>query len=318
MQKEVFSKPPKSVVLAADVGGTNTNIGLCSVKGKRVKLHVKYTFNSQKLKKFEDAVKQVLKDSKVKVKASCIAAAGPVSPDMKTCKLTNVRWKIDVRKLPFKARVINDFEALGYSINILQSKDVKVVRKGKNVKSLIGIIGAGTGLGKGLVYMLGGIHYPSPSEGGHGDLPITKDEFPLLSWLSRKNNVVEYEDVLSGRGIVAIHKFMLTRYPGSGTNDPAEIMKEQSPAAEAARKQFIKFYARCAKNFALDGLTRNGIFIAGGIAAKNPKLFGKDFIKEFMNSKTQRKVLQSIPIKVITNYDVSLLGAAFAACQKRA
>jgi glucokinase len=89
-------------------------------------------------------------------------------------------------------------------------------------------------------------------------------------------------------------------------------MKEDSPAAEATRKQFIKFYARCARNFALDGLATGGVVIGGGIAAKNPHLFGKEFLSEFVNNTAHKTLLEKIPIKVIMNYDASLLGAAFA------
>jgi glucokinase len=309
MNKEVFSKLPKSVVFAADVGGTNTNIGLCSVKGKKVILHVKYRFDSQKVS-FDSAVKQVLKDAKVKISSACIAAAGPVSPDRKTCQLTNVKWKIDARKLPFKCFLLNDFEALGYAINVLQPKDVKIVRKGNSNKLPIGLIGAGTGLGKTLLYYYHGMYYPKASEGGHADLPLTAEESELLIWSNK--SLMVYEDVLSGRGIVTLYKFMLTKYEGSGSSNPAEIMKEQSPAAENTRKQFIKFYARCAKNFALDGLTRGGVFIAGGIATKNLHLFNQEFVREFLRNKTYRDLLEKIPIKIITNYNVSLLGAAFA------
>ena len=310
MQKEVFSKLPKSVVFAADVGGTNTNIGLCSVKGNKVVLHVKYRFDSQKTK-FEDAVKQVLKDAKVKISSACIAAAGPVSPDRKTCQLTNVRWKIDARKLPFKCLLLNDFEALGYAVNVLQPKDVKLVRNGKSNNLPVALLGAGTGLGKTLLLNYHGMYHPNASEGGHADLPVTAEESEFLLWC--RERVVEYEDVLSGRGIVHIYNFMLTKYDGSGTSDPAEIMKEDSPAAEHTRKQFIKFYARCAKNFALDGLARGGVVIAGGIAAKNSNLFNAEFVKEFMRNSTQKDLLSKIPIKVITNYDAGLFGAAFAA-----
>jgi len=315
MQKEVFSKLPKAVIFAADVGGTNTNIGLCSVKGNKVTLHAKFTFHSQKLSKFEDAIKQVLKESKFNISVACIAAAGPVSADRKTCKLTNVKWKIDVRKLPFKCLLLNDFEALGYSVNVLQPKDVKVVRKGSSNKQPIAILGAGTGLGKSLLYCCNDIYIPQPSEGGHADLPMTADEEPLFNWFGNK---VEYEDVLSGRGIANLYRFFYwSWYHEMRKKDPAAIMKDKFHISKLTRDTFIQFYARCAKNFALDGLTTGGVIIAGGIAAKNPHLFGKDFIKEFTKSKTQRHILEKIPIKVITNYDVSLLGAAFAALHAR-
>jgi glucokinase len=270
---------------------------------------VKYRFDSQEVS-FDSAVRQVLKDSKVKISAACIAAAGPVSPDRKTCQLTNVKWKIDTKKLPFKCFLINDFEALGYSVNVLQSKDVKIVRNGKSNNLPIVILGAGTGLGKALLLNYHGMYHPNASEGGHSDLPITVDETDFLLWCRER---IEYEDVLSGRGIVHIYNFMLTKYGGSGTKDPAEIMKEDSPAANNARKQFIKFYARCARNFALEGLARGGVIIAGGIAAKNSHLFNSEFVKEFMRNETQKFWLSKVPIKVITNYDVGLFGAAFAA-----
>lgn len=311
MQKEEYSKPPKKAVLAADIGGTNTNIALCTVT-KQVKIHTKYRFDSQTTK-FEEAVKQVLKDSKTKISNACIAAAGPISPDGKTCQLTNVKWKIDVRKLPFKCRLMNDFEALGYAVNVLQPKDVKTLRAGKTNNLPIALIGAGTGLGKSILHYNGKMYVPCPSEGGHADLPLTAEETDILKW--SKKTMLEYEDILSGRGIVKLFNYMLTKHGGSGTTLPAEIMKEQSPAAEQTRKWFIRIYARCAKNFALDGLTRGGVIIGGGIAAKNPQLFGKEFLTEFEKNSTYKKLLQKIPIKIITNYDVSLIGAAYSAKQ---
>lgn len=315
MQKEVFSKLPKSVIFAADVGGTNTNIGLCSVKGKRVTIHAKYLFKSQKLTKFEYAVKKVLKDSRAEISAACIAAAGPVSADRKTCKLTNVKLRIDVRKLGFPCFILNDFEALGYSVNVLQPKDVKVVRKGPSSKLPIALIGAGTGLGKALLFYYHNAYYPQASEGGHADLPTTDGEEPLLRWLGGRP---EYEDVLSGKGIVNLYRFCYwVWYHEMRTKDPETIMKENFHVAEQARKMFVEFYARCAKNFALDGLTRGGVIIAGGIAVKNPHLFGREFVREFVKSRTHRKLLGKIPIKVITNPDAGLYGAVFAALRAR-
>ena len=99
MQKEIFSKAPRSVVLAADVGGTNTKIGLCSVNGQ-IKLHVLYRFETKKVNSFDAVVRWIMKDAKVRVSRGCIAVAGPVSVDRKTCRLTNVPWTIDARKFP--------------------------------------------------------------------------------------------------------------------------------------------------------------------------------------------------------------------------
>lgn len=288
---------PKEVILAADVGGTNTTIALFS----KNKLVQKFSFDSQKVS-IDEAVRQVVDKTPYEISAGCIAAAGPISPDRKTCKLTNVPRSIDVRKLPFKCLLLNDFEALGYSINVLTPKDVKVVRRGEHSELPIALLGAGTGLGKALLIHNGKYYVPMASEGGHADLPLTKSEIQLLG------DTLDYEDVLSGRGIVRIY-----RAYGGKDKSPADIMAEDSALSRKTKELFTTLYARCAKNFALDGLARGGVFIAGGIAAKNPGLFGKEFLDEFVNCKAQRQLLEKIPIKVITNYDVSLYGAAFAA-----
>lgn len=310
-RKEVFGRLPAKVVLAADIGGTTTKVGLCSVVGKKVRLCMKYTFQSQEIKNFADVVKTVLKDAGVKPWKTCVAAPGAACglPNQKSCKLTNLKWRVDTKSLPGKVKLINDFEALGYAINILQPKDVKSVRAAKvKPKLAIALVGAGTGLGKSLLWWdeKAKLYRPLPSEGGHGDLPVkTSDEFIL------SKGQFEWEDVLSGKGIVRIYQFLRTIHTAPNLTDPAIIMAQNTQCARATKAMFTSFYARCAKNFALDTLSRGGVFIGGGIAAKNPGLFGSAFTKEFLDN-SQSAVLKSMPVKVITNENMGLLGAAFA------
>ena len=164
---------------------------------------------------------------------------------------------------------------------------------------------------------------PLGSEGGHSDISInSKEEFNFLRFFKQSN--VEWEDVLSGKGISNIYKFISRRSPRTmisdeikrSNYDPELISKyrETDSLSQATFKWFIKFYGRCAKNLALDALAQGGVFIAGGIAAKNSSIFkSKEFKQEFLNSKKQKKLLEKIPIYLITNYDVSLYGAAVAA-----
>jgi len=310
-RKEVFGRLPAKVVLAADVGGTTTKIGLCSVVGKKVRLCMKYTFQSQEIKNFSDVVETVVKDAGVKPWRTCIAAPGAECglSDQKSCKLTNLKWRVDTKTLPGKAMLMNDFEALGYAVNILQPKDVKSVRTAKVKPKLpIALLGAGTGLGKSVLWFDAKkkIYVPHPSEGGHGDLPVkTSDEFIL------SKGEFEWEDVLSGQGIVRIYQFLRTIHTAPNLTDPSIIMAQNTQCARMTKAMFTSFYARCAKNFALDVMSRGGVFIGGGIAAKNPGLFGSAFTKEFVDS-SQSAVLKSMPVKVITNKNMGLLGTAFA------
>ncbi|MBW3018926.1 glucokinase [Candidatus Woesearchaeota archaeon] len=313
-RKEVFGRIPSKPVFVADVGGTYTRAGICSVVGKKVKLCALYTFPTSEVKRFADVAKAVLSDCRIKKPfKACISGAGPVSDDRRRLKLVSAKLALETKSLPFKALLLNDIEAQGYAINILTPRDVKSVRSTKpRPKQLVGIVSAGTGLGMSYLDFCPKkkIFIPRPSEGGHSDLPIkTSDEFIL------SKGQFEYEDVLSGRGIVRIYEFLRQMHTAPNLTDPAIIMASNTTCARATKQLFASFYARCIRNFALLALARGGIFIGGGIAAKNANLFGSAFVKEFLSIKTpaMAAILKQIPVKVITNEHAGLLGCAFAA-----
>jgi glucokinase len=311
-RKEVFGRIPSKPVFVADIGGTYTRAGLCSVVGKRVKLCALFTFPTPEVKRFADVVKVVLADCKVKKPfRACISAAGLVSDDRKRIKLTNARLVVEARSLHFKTLFLNDIEAQGYAVNVLTPKDIKSIRSVKTKPGqLIGIVSAGTGLGKSFLHFCPKkkIYIPMPSEGGHSDLPIrTSDEFIL------SKGQFEYEDVVSGRGIVRIYEFLRQMHTAPNLTDPAIIMASNTTCARLTKQMFASFYARCIRNFSLEVLAKGGIFIGGGIAAKNSGLFGSAFVKEFLSNKTFANFLKQVPVKVITNEHAGLLGCAFAA-----
>jgi len=88
----------------------------------------------------------------------------------------------------------------------------------------------------------------------------------------------------------------------------------QDEACRETYRLFTKFYARCAKNFALDILAEGGLYIYGGIAVKNKEIFtSKDFVNEFEKSHRRVEIIKKIPINLIINYDLGLYGACYAA-----
>ena len=80
---------------------------------------------------------------------------------------------------------------------------------------------------------------------------------------------------------------------------------------------FLNFYARSARNFALETLPFGGLYIAGGIAMHNQDAFTKSFSREFVNNLCMKDILKKIPVLLIKNYDISLLGAAYALVVKK-
>ena len=74
---------------------------------------------------------------------------------------------------------------------------------------------------------------------------------------------------------------------------------------------FIRCYGAEAGNLALKQMATGGVYLAGGIA---PKLLSRlrqgDFMQSFTAKGRMAKLLQSMPVRVVTHERVSLLGAA--------
>lgn len=304
-------------VLTCDIGGTNTSIGIFGVKGKKPLLIFSYHLETSSLDNIYEIVNSVLKQVNeeygIEICDACFAIAGIKG------KLTNVKFDVNVNSildntLLGSVIVMNDFEAVGYGINLLHPfnhRDIMVVKRNNKtiLKSVKAVIGAGTGLGKAILYHNEEIngYVPIASEGGHADFPIyDSDELKLIK--SFNSSPISYEDLVSGKGLERIYKSLSER-----SKKAADIAKSKSGKSKQAFDIFTKFYARAIKNFALESLCLGGIYIAGGIAAKNPSMFKSSFfLKEFLNNYKLKDILVDIPVYVILNPNVGLYGCAFA------
>lgn len=331
-------------VLGADIGGTNTTLGVFGINSKKLELLFYKRYNSKKINSIIPPIREILKYSKtnhdIEIKKGCFGSAG-VSLKKGVVNLTNLDWGIDASEVVNETKlsvvhIINDFQAIGYGINVLKHNspsDILVVRAAKNKdneKRTKALIGAGTGLGKSILFYKerNNNFIPLPSEGGHTDFPIRNEqELKLINFIKEKKSIqgpVRYEDLLSGQGIELIYLFLRSngkklesKYDSiiDGAKDKASLISKYREIDEICNetfKIFTKFYGRCAKNFSLDTLALGGLYIGGGIAAKNKDIFmTNEFLEEFEDCLTQKEVLKSIPIYVILNYDVSLYGAAY-------
>ena len=327
-------------ILAVDIGGTNTDFGLLHREKGKVKLLISFHFRSRDVTDFTAVVEQVLDHLREKYRISprhcCVAGAGVVSKNGTYIKITNLPWSVDTSEIQKKtglaAIAINDFQAFAYGIEALPKKSIKTIKKGKPAQNgTLALLGAGTGLGKAILLFDEDkkCYVPFPSEGGHAELIVTdKNEYEFAEFVrSRsKSAVVTWEDALSGNGIRNIYLFLGKDKKYSNTKYTVEIEKSGCDPQLIAKYQendaqckdtftmFLAFYGRCAKNFALDILAEGGVYIAGGIAGKNIGMFqNKAFTQELTRTKKLQEVLQNIPVYVITDYNVSLYGAAVAA-----
>jgi glucokinase len=241
-------------------------------------------------------------------------------------------WVIDSQKIAQQLNLpgmslINDLEAKAHGIAELQTKDFDVLNQGApDPRGNRAVISAGTGLGEaGLSWDEGG-YKPFPSEGGHADFaPRNHLEMDLLNYLLKRHSRVSVERVISGQGIFNIYQFLKdTGHAEEPTwladqmrqKDPPVVITENGLAGKSslcvqALDLFVSLYGAEAGNLALKVMATGGVYLGGGIA---PKIIAKLRDPVFMNAFTakgrMKPLLQAMPVRVILNPKVALLGAA--------
>lgn len=313
-------------LLAADIGGTKTLLQLSHIDGEVL---AQQRFDNNAFADFESLLTTFLSSiaaNYLPVSCACFAIAAPITG--RKVQLTNLPWIIDSDKLvdefPIdELSLVNDFEAVGFGIGELDKEgDVIVLQPGKpEPKALRAVIGAGTGLGQAILSPIHKGWRVWATQGGHTDFaPSDLVQQLLLERLFEQFEHVSYERILSGSGLELLYQFVLEQQ-GIETSDKltAEQISESAilqaePSAVKAVHLFIQIYGAQAGNLALTTLPKAGLFVAGGIAAKNLAFFEQGFfISSFLAKGRMREVLQQIPVYLITNPDVGLIGARLLA-----
>jgi glucokinase len=323
------------MILAGDIGGTKTVIGLFDEVANRLQSIREETFPSQDYCSLEEILNQFPElDSRLPIRAACFGVAGPVIEGKS--KVTNLPWDLDepglaeVLGLP-RVKLLNDLEAMAYGMLHLEPTDLCVLQPGLTCKGNIAVIAAGTGLGEAILYWDGERHHPFATEGGHTDFgPRSDREVELLRYLQREFSSVSYERVLSGPGLFNIYRFL--RDSGMATEsewlrtriaegDPSMAISEiglarNDPLCANALDLFVSIYGAEAGNLALKAFAIGGVYIGGGIA---PKILAgvrghvplrDTFIRAFTDKGRFADLLRSIEVKVSLNPHAALIGAA--------
>lgn len=316
------------MILAGDLGGTKSNLGLFDVKaGKLVRVAEK-RYATQKHSGLEEITADFLNGAKAKVTAASFGIAGPVVNNR--VQATNFPWIVDGIAVAAhlhvpRVRLINDVEAAAYGIAVLEVSDLETIHAGvPSPQSTQIVIAAGTGLGEGILYWDGQRHIPMATEAGHADFaPNTKQQADLWKFLNERLEFVSAESILSGGGFQRLHEFLdsSVRHPGfdDETVDPApEITRKglsgECPVCAGAVDLWVEIYGSEAGNLALRTMARGGIYIAGGIVLKVlPKLKSGRFTAAVKHKEKLEEFLAQIPISVVLNEDCPLLGAASVA-----
>jgi glucokinase len=318
------------MILAGDIGGTNTRLAVFEASAGELEIVEQRSFPSRDHEGLDEIVREFCSTHKIVVKQACFGVAGPVRDGR--CVATNLPWVVDASELARTlglqpVYLLNDLEANGYGVAVLEPADFAVLNQGDTEAVGNGaIIAAGTGLGEAGYYWDGTQHRPFACEGGHADFaPRNELEMGLLRFLLTRFEHVSYERVLSGPGLLHIYEFLRDSGHGEEPDWFAAEMRQQDPSAVISKAAldgrselcglaldlFVSLYGAEAGNLALKVMATGGLFVGGGIAPKIiSKLTDGKFMQAFSAKGRMRPYVEAIPVRVILNDKTALLGAA--------
>lgn len=322
-------------VLAADVGGTNSRLAL--VETEEFEIVEERAYSSRDHDGLAAVVERFQDEGPGgELAAACFGVAGPVHGGR--AELTNLPWAVDAGdlrdRLGIPIAVINDLEAAAWSLEILRPQDQEVIREGIGSKARgnRALISPGTGLGEAGLFWDGSEHRPFATEGGHADFAASEElEWELREELAERHGRVSWERVVSGPGLVAIHRFLASRRgargdcPAEGLDErdesvgPAITRGAQSGLCEICRESldlFARLLGAETGNLALKLFATGGVWIGGGIVPSiAADLREGRFLEGFLGKGRMRDLVERIPVVAIVDEKAGLRGAGRVAAR---
>ena len=319
----------KATLLIGDIGGTNARFALADTN--QPGFSGEATLQCADYASAELAIKQYLDDAGAPTPdVICLAAAGPIVDHR--VRFTNNPWNIDSDELAeefgsTRVRLLNDFEAIAYSIPFLESSDcmpfgLPEPEPLSEEHYTVGILGPGTGLGAVGLRKYGDLLIPIAGEASHGGFaPESQVQMDMLAALRERFDRVSSERLVSGPGIENIY-WALCRIHGEQKPPlkAAEIFaraKERSDSRSAEAVQtFFEILGQIAGDFALALGAKDGIYIAGGIVRRYPELLENSRFRTGFEAKGRhRSLMEQVPTQLILHEQPGLLGASYCALE---
>jgi glucokinase len=321
------------MLLAGDVGGTKTNLAVFASSAELRTPLMEMTLPSAHYPSLETLVRDFLTHVNVPIDRACFGVAGPVIEGQ--AKITNLPWLMNEVELQRElnissVRLLNDLDAMARSIPLLEPGDLETLNPGSpDPRGPIAVIAPGTGLGEAFLTWDGTRYITHPSEGGHTDFaPTNVFELELLRYLLARFEHVSYELVCSGTGLPHIYECLKSLIPWeepawlteqlAATNDHTPViikaaLMEDAPVSlcVATLKTFVSILGAEAGNLALKVLATGGVYIGGGIPPRIlPFMKDSSFLSIFQQKGRFSKLLSTIPVHVMLNRKLPLMGAA--------
>jgi glucokinase len=318
------------IVLAGDVGGTKTALAMIEIGARSHSFVRVRRYRSREWAGLDVILEHFLERERVLPSAATFGVAGPVRDGR--ARVTRLPWSVDERTLAARLRpapvaIVNDLVAAALGLPRLPRSRLATLLPGKaEPRGPIGLIAAGTGLGQAALVPTPAGPVVVPSEGGHADFgPRDEREDRLVTYLRRRHGRVSRDRVLSGEGLGDLYDFLSAGRQGRTPPALARALAGGDRAAAISRfglagrdrvcrealSMFASIYGSEAANLAIQYQATGGVCLAGGIAPKIlPVLRGRAFRDSFRSKPPMEELLAGIPVKVVLDPRLPLLGAA--------
>lgn len=307
--------------LVADIGGTNARFALAEIRGDAVAVKDMQTFRAEDFENIRDAADAYLEAVAVKPRQAAFAVAGPVTDAV--IKFTNSPWVLDAAATQAalslqKLLVVNDFEANAAGAPSLGADDLLTVKTGDGDPGApVLVVGPGTGLGQALIVPTRSGRKVVPTEGGHVSFaPRTDIEIAVMQFIAKEHPRVSVERLLSGRGLVNIHRALCAindtpRQSLRADEITAAALEGSYPIAVKAVDMFCAVLGRVVGDAVLATGARGGVVLAGGILPKIKEiLLQSAFVESFLDKGRMRSYVEPVPVDLIIREGAALVGVA--------
>ncbi len=318
-------------IFAADIGGTNARFARFSSDGGLLALEAVEWGASSGLRDADDVLalmRRLLGTAPAAGDALAVALAGPVRG--LAGNLTNGSLRLDLSDAAARLRLracvlLNDFAAEAYATLTETGAKARHVCGPEGVCGTTApraVLGAGTGLGAASLHWLAsgasggqgdgrGRWHAVPSEVGHAPFPFAGgEELGYQEFLAEElgRDSISVEEVLSGRGLARLHHFL------TGKREDAAVVGREALGSETPTLQwYARFLGRFCRAWICATLCTGGLWIAGGIAARNPLCVASPAFRQALTAGNGLpRLVESVPVRLASTTDSGLWGAARA------
>jgi len=307
--------------LIADVGGTFARFALEVLPGQ---FEQKISMRCAEYPDFHAAVTAYIArlPAPRRIRDAAVAIANPVAGDR--VQMTNYHWHFSIEEMRQRLRldnlvVVNDFTALAMALPGLLPHQRRQVGGGTPAaRSVLGVLGAGSGLGvSGLIPSGNNGWIALGTEGGHASFsPRSAREVTILEYAWKHLPHVSFERLLSGPGIELIYRALAEEagVPDAGLDAPDithRALVGHDPLCLDVIETFCQILGTAAANLAVTQGALGGIYIGGGIVPRLGAHFDRSgFRARFEDKGRFSEYLQAIPTYVITAEDVTFMGVS--------